>query len=253
MTIRTLIVDDEAIARRGIRQHLVADPSIEVIAECADGAAAVEAITDLQPDLVFLDLQMPKLGGFEVIESVGLARMPPVIFVTAFDQFALRAFEVHAVDYLLKPIDGERFALALQRIRQQLVNSGPQLAQRLAAALTQLERAAVRQWSQRLAIRATGHLTLVEVDDIDRCEAAGNYVEVHAGAKIHLIREPLIGLESRLDPTVFVKISRSSIVNIRRVREVHPGFNGDFVAVMADGARIAGSRRFREAFDALLR
>jgi two-component system, LytTR family, response regulator len=253
VTIRTLVVDDESVARRGIRQHLRSESDIEIIGECDDGATAVASITELQPDLVFLDLQMPELGGFDVIESVGLGRMPAVIFVTAFDQFAVRAFDVHALDYVLKPIEGERFARALQRARQHLSRPADQLGQSIAAALKELDRAALRSWSRRLAIRSAGRIVLVEVRDIDRCEAAGNYVEVHVGAKAHLVRETMTSLESRLDPQQFVRISRSSIVNIERVRELHPMFSGDFVAVMADGARIIGSRRFRETLDALLR
>jgi two-component system, LytTR family, response regulator len=252
VTIRT-IVDDESVARRGIRQHLSGESDIEIIAECADGATAVAAIAELQPDLVFLDLQMPELGGFDVIESVGLARMPAVIFITAFDQFALRAFDVHAIDYVLKPIEAERFARALQRAREHLLRPAEQLSQSIAAALKELDRAAPRSWSRRLAIRSAGRIVLIEARDIDRCEAAGNYVEVHVGPKAHLVRETMTSLESRLDPQQFVRISRSSIVNIERVRELHPMFSGDFVAVLADGARIVGSRRFREPLDALLR
>lgn len=253
MTIRTVIVDDESIARRGIRQRLIGESDVEIVAECGDGAAAIAAIPELRPDLVLLDLQMPEIGGFDVIESIGLARMPAVIFITAFDQFAVRAFDVHAIDYVLKPIDGERFALALQRARQHLLRPADQLSQSIVAALKDLDRAALRSWSRRLAIRSAGRVVLVEIRDIDRCEAAGNYVEVHAGSKAHVVRETMTSLEGRLDPAQFVRISRSSIVNIERVRELHPMFSGDFVAVMADGARIAGSRRFRETLDSLLR
>jgi two-component system, LytTR family, response regulator len=253
LTIRTIVVDDEAVARRGICQRLRDASDVEVIAECDDGTTAIEAITDLRPDLVLLDLQMPGLGGFDVVESVGLARMAAVIFVTAFDQFAVRAFDVHAIDYVLKPIDAERFALALQRARRHLLRPAEQLGQNIVAALKELDRTALRSWSRRLAIRCAGRIVLIEVRDIDRCEAAGNYVEVHVGAKAHVLRETLTNLESRLDPTQFVRISRSSMVNIERVRELHPMLSGDFVAVMADGSQVAGSRRFRETLDTLLR
>jgi two-component system LytT family response regulator len=252
MNIRTLVVDDEPIARRGIRQRLAGECDIEVIGECADGAAALAAIPELRPDLVFLDLQMPKLGGFEVIESIGLTHMPAVIFVTAFDQFALRAFDVHALDYILKPIDGERFMLALQRARQRLLNSTPQLAQQLVVALMELDRTKLHR-SNRLAIRTAGRIVLIGVETIDRCEGAGNYVEVHVGPKAHLLRETMTSLEQRLDPSCFARISRSAIVNLQRVSELHPLLNGDFEVVMVDGARVAGSRRFREALDVLLR
>ena len=250
--MRALIVDDEAVARRGLMHHLRGESDIEVIAECEDGASAIAAIAELQPDLVFLDLQMPGLGGFDVIESVGLGRMPAVIFVTAFDQFSLRAFDVHAIDYVLKPIDPVRFATAIQRARQRLRSMDP-LGERIAAALKDLDRSAPTAWSKRLAIRNAGRVIVIEARDIDRCEADGNYVDVHAGAKVHVMRETLTALESRLDPSQFVKISRSSLINIERVRELHSTSNGDFVAVMADGSHVPGSRRYRESLDALLR
>lgn len=251
MTIRALIVDDEPVARRGIRQQLRDEHDIEILAECDDGAGAVAAIAEHKPDLVFLDLQMPGLDGFDVIESVGIAQMPAVIFITAFDQFAVRAFEVNAIDYVLKPIAPERFAQALQRARKHLM--ADDLAQRLSTMLQQLDRTAPQRWSQRLAIRTGGHIALIETRDIDRCEAAGNYVDVHAGGGTHVVRETMTSLEARLDPARFVRISRSAIVNIERVRELHPTFSGDFVAVLADGSRVDGSRRFREGIDRLLR
>lgn len=252
MTVRALIVDDEAVARRGLRQHLRGESDIEVVGESEDGASAIEAIAELKPDLVFLDLQMPGLGGFDVIESVGLARMPAVIFVTAFDQFALRAFDLHAIDYILKPIDPARFATAIQRARLRLGSMDP-LGERIAAALKDLDRSPPGAWSKRLAIRNAGRVIVIEARDIDRCESDGNYVDVHVGAKAHVMRETLAALESRLDPNQFVRISRSSLINIERVRELHPTASGDFVAVMADGSRVPGSRRYRDSLDALLR
>ena len=250
--MRALIVDDEAVARRGLRQHLRSESDIEVIGESEDGASAIAAIAELRPDLVFLDLQMPGLGGFEVIESVGLARMPAVIFVTAFDQFSLRAFDVHAIDYVLKPIDSARFATAIQRARLRLRSMDP-LGERIVAALKDLDRSPPSAWSKRLAIRNAGRVIVIEARDIDRCEADGNYVDVHVGTKVHAMRETLAALESRLDPNQFVRISRSSLINIERVRELHPAFSGDFVAVMADGSHVPGSRRYRDSLDALLR
>ena len=252
MTVRALIVDDEAVARRGIRQHLRSESDIEVVAESEDGASAIAAIAELKPDLVFLDLQMPGIGGFEVVESVGLSRMPAVIFVTAYDQFSLRAFDVHAVDYVLKPIDPTSFATAIQRARRRLGSMDP-LGERIAAVLKDLNRSPPSAWSKRLAIRNGGRVIVIEARDIDHCESDGNYVDVHVGAKVHVMRETLTALESRLDPTQFVRISRSSLINIERVRELHPTDSGDFVAVMADGTHVPGSRRYREAIDALLR
>jgi two-component system, LytTR family, response regulator len=258
--IRVLIVDDEPIARRGIRHQLRSEADLEVIGECGDGAAAIEAITELAPDLVFLDIQMPEVGGFDVVEAIGVARMPAVVFVTAYDEHALRAFDVHAVDYVLKPIDRHRFRTAVERARRRLAHAAGQqpeerelsLDRRIAAALGELGRAA-HDYAKRLAIKGDGRVILVGVDEVDRLEAAGNYVEVHSGARQHLVRETMASLEARLDPARFVRVSRSSIVNATRVRELQPMFNGDFVVVLRDGTKVAGSRRYRAAFDMLTR
>jgi two-component system, LytTR family, response regulator len=258
--IRVLIVDDEPIARRGIRHQLRGEADVEVIGEYGDGAEAIDAITTLAPDLVFLDIQMPEVGGFDVIEAIGIARMPAVIFVTAYDEHALRAFDVHAVDYVLKPIDRHRFRTAVERARRRLADApGQQLEERelsldrrIAAALGALGRPA-HDYARRLAIKGDGRVILVDVDEVDRLEAAGNYVEVHSGARHHLVRETMASLEARLDPARFVRVSRSSIVNADRVRELQPMFNGDFVVVLRDGTKVTGSRRYRAAFDTLTR
>jgi two-component system LytT family response regulator len=250
--IRVLIVDDEPIARRGIRQQLRGEADLEVIGECGDGAAAIDAITELAPDLVFLDIQMPEVGGFDVVEAIGVARMPAVVFVTAYDEHALRAFDVHAVDYVLKPIDRHRFRTAVERARRRLAHAPGQLDRRIAAALGELGRPA-HDYAKRLAIKGDGRVILVDVDEVDRLEAAGNYVEVHSGARHHLVRETMASLEARLDPARFVRVSRSSLVNADRVRELQPMFNGDFVVVLRDGTKVAGSRRYRAAFDMLTR
>jgi two-component system LytT family response regulator len=258
--IRVLIVDDEPIARRGILQRLRGEADLEVVGECGDGAAAIDAITGLAPDLVFLDIQMPEVGGFDVVEAIGVARMPAVVFVTAYDEHALRAFDVHAVDYVLKPIDRHRFRTAVERARRRLADApGQQLEEgelsldrRIAAALRELGRPA-QDYAKRLAIKGDGRVILVDVDEVDRLEAAGNYVEVHSGARHHLLRETMASLEARLDPARFVRVSRSSIVNGDRVRELQPMFNGDFVVVLRDGTKVAGSRRYRAGFEMLTR
>lgn len=252
MTLRVLLVDDEAIALRGLHQRLLGEPDLAIVGQCTDGASAIAAINELRPDLVFLDIQMPGIGGFDVIAAVGLAQMPALIFVTAFDQFALRAFEVHAIDYLLKPIDGERFQQALSRARQTLGRPADDLRQRVAAALADLGLVAPRRWARRLAIRSAGRVLLIEVGDIDRIEAAGNYAEICIGAKRHWLRETLASLEGRLDPAGFARVSRASIVNIERVRELQPMFSGDFVVLLKDGSQVAGSRRYRDTLDRLL-
>lgn len=251
--IRVLIVDDEPIARRGLRHQLRSEAGIEVVGECGDGAAAIDAITGLAPDLIFLDIQMPEVGGFDVVEAIGVARMPAVVFVTAYDEHALRAFDVHAVDYVLKPIDGNRFRIAVERARRRLALATAQVDRsRIAAALEELGRP-VHDYAKRLAIKGDGRVILVDVDDVDRFEAAGNYVEVHSGARHHLLRETMTSLEARLDPARFVRVSRSSIVNAARVRELQPMFSGDFAVVLRDGTKVAGSRRYRAALDMLTR
>jgi two-component system, LytTR family, response regulator len=252
VNIRTLLVDDEPAALRGLAKHLQHETDVEIIGQCEDGGAAIEAIARLKPDLVFLDIQMPEISGFDVIEAIGLERMPAVIFVTAFDQFAVRAFDVHAVDYVLKPIDNERFQLALDRARQHLQQSGIKLKQGIAAALEDLGLHVSRRWARRLAIKLNGRVLLIDVNDIDRIEASGNYVEIRIGAQKHLLRETLTNLTSRLDPACFARISRSSAVNIERVRELQSMFNGDFVVVLRDGTEVAGTRRYREQLDRLL-
>lgn len=248
MSLRALIVDDEPVARRGIRARLGATPDIVVAGECGDGASAVAAIEQLRPDLVFLDIQMPEMDGFDVVATVGPARMPAVIFVTAFDRFALRAFEVHAVDYLLKPIETARFTEALQRVRARLAGAEALPATRIEAALAELGRLAGARFPAQLAIRGDGRIRLVAVADIAWAEAAGNYVALHVPGKSVLMRSTLAELLARLDPQHFVRVSRSALVRLDRVRELQPLFNGDFVALLDDGSQVTGSRRHREIF-----
>lgn len=252
MSLRVLIVDDEPAARRGILRLLKQEADVEVLGECGDGAEAVAAIDALSPDLVFLDVQMPELDGFAVIEAVGDKRMPAVVFVTAFDQHAVRAFDAQAIDYLLKPIDPERFRRALQRARIQLAHPQEDFVRRVSEALRAIDRGGLQRFPSRLAIRSEGRVRLLDIDEVDRFVAAGNYVEVHAGAKPHLLRETMASLEARLDPQRFVRVSRSAIVSIDRIREVQPLFNGDFVVLLKNGAQVNGSRRFRTALDVVL-
>jgi two-component system, LytTR family, response regulator len=251
MRIRVLIVDDEALARRGIRQHLAAEPDVEVVGECGDGLAAIDAIAALQPDLVFLDISMPEADGFDVVAAVGADSMPATIFVTAYDQYAVRAFEIHALDYLLKPAEPERFRTALARARERLSAKPGDLAARVAAVLGALGSGPARRHVRRLPIKDAGRVLLVDVDDVMRFKATGNYIEVHTRERTHLLRETLTGLEARLDPDGFVRVSRSCIVNARHIRELQPQFSGDFVVVLADDSEVQGSRRFRDAIDAL--
>lgn len=252
MTLRVLIVDDEPLARRGILRLLQQEPDIEVVAECGDGAAAVSAIGALSPDLVFLDVQMPELDGFGVIEAIGGDRMPAVVFVTAFDQHAVRAFDAQALDYVLKPIDPERFHRALQRARAHLAQPDDNFVRRVSEALKSIDRGELRRYPARLAIRSDGRVRLLDIDEVDRIVAAGNYVEVHTSTKQHRLRETMASLESRLDPQRFVRVSRAAFVSIAQIREVQPLFNGDFVVLLKNGAQVNGSRRYRAVLDVLL-
>lgn len=252
MSLRVLVVDDEPIARRGLLRLLRQETDIEVVEECGDGESAVAAIGRLAPDLVFLDVQMPELDGFAVIEAVGAQRMPAVIFVTAFDQHAVRAFDAQALDYVLKPIDPARFRRALQRARERLARPDGDFVRRLALALGEIDRSGAPRSPGRLAIRSDGRVRLVDVGEVERLVAAGNYVEVHAGARPHLLRETMASLEARLDPARFVRISRAAIIGIGHVREVQPLFNGDFVVIQKSGAKVNGSRRYRAALEKLL-
>jgi two-component system LytT family response regulator len=250
MTIRTLVIDDEAAARRGLLRLIAGEPDLEVIGECGDGDSAVRAIHEQQPDLVFLVIQMPGANGLEVVRSLGVERMPAVVFVTAFDEFAVAAFEVHAVDYLVKPVDPERFRDSVQRVRERRLRNHPRLEQEgLRAVLAALGVVSPAQaWASRLPIRGAGRITLVEVDQITSIQAAGNAVTVRTGreAKSHTFRESLTALEARLDPAKFARVSRSAIVNLQRITELQPLFDGDFVVLLDDGSHVTGSRRYRD-------
>jgi two-component system LytT family response regulator len=242
MKLRTLIVDDMPLARSRLRRHLANDPEVEVIGEAGNGNEAIEMICTLAPQLVFLDIQMPGLNGFDVLETVGPDAVPAVVFVTAYDEFALRAFEVHAIDYLLKPFDAARLEATVARVKRQLAQT-----ENVAAQLTSLLdglRGGKKQVT-RLAVRSRERLVFVDVDTIDSIEGAGNYVRLHTGATSHLLRDRLGNIEAKLDPEVFVRVHRSTIVNVTRIREMHPLFNGDQLLVLAGGRRITVSRTFR--------
>jgi two-component system, LytTR family, response regulator len=248
---RVLIADDEPLARERLRMLLRSEQWVEVVAECHNGPDAVSAIRDLRPDLVFLDVQMPGASGFEVIEAIGPSRMPPVVFVTAYDQYALRAFDVRALDYLLKPFDRERFEEALTRARQQLHQSGDgDLERRLRQLVDDLKETPHRV--DRFVIKAGGRVYFVRADEVDWLEAAGNYVKLHVGQEAHLVRETMTSIEARLDPEVFFRIHRCHIVNIERVLELQPWFNGEFVVCLRTGERLTLSRGYREKFQARL-
>jgi two-component system LytT family response regulator len=254
VTIRTLIVDDEDLARDRLRQLLELEPGMEVVGECADGREAVAAIRQQQPDLIFLDIQMPELDGFGVLEAVGPEAMPLVVFVTAYDQFALRAFEVHALDYLLKPFDRERFRKALGRARNRLEQTQErgQIREQLSALLTELKSENPEAKAiDRLAIKSEGRVVFVKVTDIDWVEAADNYVNLHVAGGAHLMRETMSSLEGRLPGDKFLRISRSTIVNIERIKELQPLFHGEYAVILRNGTRLTLSRGYRDKLSQL--
>lgn len=250
--IKTLIVDDEPLARRNLRALLKDDRQIEVVGECSNGLEAVKAIKAATPDLIFLDIQMPEMSGFDVLERVGAHQIQAIIFVTAFDQFALKAFEVHALDYLLKPFDQARFDRALRQAKTQIeqgqINKlSNKLLALLEARATEREyRPPPKAFLNRLMIKLANRVVLLKVSEIDWIEADGNYAKLHVGSKAHLLREKMNDLEAQLDPERFVRIHRSIIVNLDRVQELHPHFNGDYIVVLNDGTRLKLSRSRRE-------
>lgn len=249
--IRVLIVDDEPLAREGVRLHLAAHEEIDIIGECGSGEEAVQRIEADDPDLVFLDVQMPGLDGFGVLEAIGEAALPAVVFVTAYDQFALRAFEAHALDYLLKPFEAERFDKALERVRAQLrARSTNTMEERLRALVASLSGKA--RFLERMVARTGGRILILRVADVDWIEAAANYVRVHIGAKHYLVRETMTHLETRLDPDKFLRIHRSIIVRKDRIKELEPLFQGDYSIILVDGTRLTSSRGYREKIQSFL-
>jgi two-component system, LytTR family, response regulator len=250
--IRTLIVDDEPLARERLRTLLSAEPDIEIIGECGDGPQAVESIRKDPPDLVFLDVQIPEIDGFGVLERIGVENVPVVVFVTAYDQYALEAFDVHAIDYLLKPFDEARFAKALARARSavQAQRSG-EVSERLLALLRGLRTAPTGR-TERLVVKSAGRLFFLRTEEIDWIESSGNYVCLHVGSESHLLRETMSSLEARLDPTSFIRIRRTAIVNVDRIKELQPLFHGEYEVVLRGGARLTLSRSYRDRLQCLL-
>lgn len=246
--IRTLIVDDEAIARHRVKRFLSEITDIEIIGECEDGAEALAKIRGLTPDLVLLDVQMPRMNGFDVVREIGTDLNLAVVFITSHDEFALRAFDVHALDYLLKPFNRHRFQQAVERAKQTIRNKqAVELNQRLMGLLNDIGPGGT--YINRLEVRSGGRVTFLMTKDIDWIGAADSYSELHVSKETHLIRASLGQLESQLDPSKFVRIHRSTIVNIDRVREMKPLFNKDQVLILRDGTRLTVSRTY---YDKLL-
>lgn len=272
VALRVLIVDDETLARQRLRRLVQAEPDAEVIGECSDGREAVSAIRQQRPDLVLLDVQMPELDGFGVLEALQGEPTPRVVFVTAFDDYAVRAFDVHAVDYVLKPVDADRFRVAFDRARQSYAHAAA--ADRLEQLLDTVRRvsdggpsgandpvgaplvtppggqAAIAgttpAYASRLLVKDDGRMFFVKVADVDWIEADRNYVRLHVGSTTHTIRDRISRLEETLDPRVFARIHRSTIVNLNRIQEMQQWFSGDYVVILQNGARLRLSRHYRE-------
>jgi two-component system, LytTR family, response regulator len=271
--IRTLIVDDEPFARQRIRRLLSLESNVEIVGEAGSGREAIASIGSLTPDLVFLDIQMPQVDGFAVARALPSEHPPVIVFVTAFDEHALRAFDVHALDYILKPVDPDRFRAAMDRVRAQLADADAAgyfarikalLAQHMAEGGVSSSGVAVAsEPSQmpppsgepqpaslgRFLVREEGRMYFVKIADVDWIEAWGNYARLHAAGKRHLIRETMSNLERQLDAAGFVRIHRSTIVNLERVRELQPSASGEYVVLLSDGTRLKLSRWFRERLE----
>ena len=251
--MRVLVVDDEALARRRMRSLLSGVPDIVVVGECETGAQAVTAIRDLRPDLVFLDVQMPELDGFDVIASVGPDKMPPVIFVTAFDDYAVNAFEVGAIDYLLKPVDQQRFSQTLERAKKRVIGRRSQtdLAAQLSGLLDRVARADVND--DRIGVKVQGKIVFLDADEIYWIQARDDIARVHLVDSAYDVREPLTHLEARLPANRFLRVHRSAIVNTSKVRAAEPFDQGDQLLILRNGKRITTGRSYRKAVKDFLR
>jgi two-component system LytT family response regulator len=262
--LSVVIVDDESVARARLRRLLSDEPDMEVVAECANGRDAVNTILERSPDLVFLDIEMPELSGFEVLRALPEETTPAFVFVTAFNSYALDAFAVDALDYLLKPFDAERFQVTVRRARERLAQRGGQqellsaireiseTQREIRAAVTQLPEGAAApraNYLERIAVKTDGRVFFVRVEEIDFMESAANYVKLHAGSDTHLIRERLGDLAARLDPSRFTRIHRSTIVNLDKIKEIQPWFSGDALVILRGGQKLRLSRMFRSSLE----
>jgi two-component system LytT family response regulator len=245
MKIRALIVDDEPLAREWVRNGLQEETDLEIVAECGDGFEAVKAVTELKPNLMVLDVQMPGLDGFGVLASLEPQDLPAVIFVTAFDRYALKAFEAHAVDYLMKPFSSERLHDAVERARAEIDRtSSRDLKAALHALLEDIQRE--RAYPEWLLIKKDDRSVFLRVADIDWIESSRNNVRLHVGKEIYVFHETTSGIEAKLDPKKFFRIHRSTIVNIEKIKEMHPWFNGDYSVTLKDGTKLTLSSTYRE-------
>ena len=250
MPLTVLLVDDEPLARDGLRILLARDPDIGPIYDAKNGHEAVSAIREKRPDLVFLDVQMPEMDGFAAVREIGPERMPSVVFVTAHDQYAIQAFEINAIDYLLKPVTADRFAKALARVKaRHAARPGDDTNRQILSLLETI--ASPTRYLKRLAVRTAGKTVLVDVAEIDWIEAAENYVQLHTTAGHHLLHVTMNTLEKSLDPAIFLRIHRSVIVNVTRIRELQPVMHGEYAITLAGGARLQSGRNYSERLKAL--
>jgi len=250
MPLTVLLVDDEPLAREGLRILLERDPEIGDIHDAKNGHEAVAAVREVRPDLVFLDVQMPEMDGFAAVREIGADRMPAVVFVTAHDQYAIQAFEINAIDYLLKPVTADRFAKALARVKVRLSARTGDVANRQILSLLETI-ASPSRYLKRLAVRTAGKTILVDVNEIDWIEAAENYVQLHTSGAGHLLHVTMSTLEKSLDPAIFLRIHRSVIVNVTRIRELQPVMHGEYAITLASGARLQSGRNYSERLKAL--
>lgn len=253
--IRTVIIDDEPYARRRVRELLEGHNDVEVVGECGDGIEAILLIERQAPDLLFLDVQMPEVDGLGVLERVRSDRMPVVIFVTAYEKYAVRAFEACALDYLLKPYDEERFEKAVNRAKAQLrleEETGNRAQETLRFAPPAKERVAGAKHLERVVVKTDGRVLFFRTDEIDWIEAYGNYVRLHVGRVTYLLREAISSMEDELDPSKFVRIHRSTLVNIERIKELQTMFHGQYAVVLRDGTELTLSRRYRIRLEATI-
>jgi len=263
-TLSVIIVDDEAVARARLRRLLSDEPGMQLVAECENGNDAVRAILERTPDLVFLDIEMPELNGFEVLRALPEETIPAFVFVTAYNSYALDAFAVDALDYLLKPFDAERFHVTVRRARERLgtrtdrqlilsaIRELSETQQEIRAAVAHLPETAAGArpaYLERIAVKVDGRVFFVRVDEVDYMESAANYVRLHVGAEVHLIRERLGDLAARLDPSRFARIHRSTVVNVDRIKEIQPWFSGDALVILRGGQKLRLSRMFRAGLE----
>jgi two-component system, LytTR family, response regulator len=253
--IRTIIADDEHLARKKLRLLLGSEPGVQVVAECEDGQQTIGAVQDHKPDLLLIDIRMPDLDGFQVLGQIAANEMPVVVFTTAYDQFAIRAFEAHALDYLLKPFERERLHQAIERAREELLKShNHDLTSRILDLLAKKteEKPESKPSDDRMVIRAGGKVVFLDVKDIDWIEAAANYVKLNVGKDSYLLREGIGSISDRLDPDRFVRIHRSVIVNVRKIKELQPCDSGEYIAVLKNGKELSCSRGYRSQLQRLI-